>query len=504
MSENNSSISVTKDDMSRDISLLYGASTTVLRIEYDKMKRQLAIYQRQLDPLMADMQTVKAKIYANYDLSTLDEQFRPDRNMSTVPVQSYAAADTPVNGAHQSVSYDRDQMERRTPGLRELKNELDRINEQYKLLQDKIRTCTNRIKIIDAQIASNEQRKDGITSADMSANAIQQSRKTTLLFLYQIHVLYKKLTTDPTDKTGERRAYPTNDVKLTKDLMRYQQTFRAHALSFPELLSDPDPAKKLDLIDPGASINEIILSRQVAITQTASKDSKVVDANVTKYVTSLQTTLQDPLNSRGILRSSDPVIPSANAMSAYNTTYPVAMVNLFGATYHSAWTFPNIYKSVSDWWRKKVSQNYQGLPPCKTPELSDSDKAVAADKVKQDVADAAGEAVVVEKTQKATAAVTKPPKTLDEIKDLLNAEITQVKKVREYIVTATSTAIVSQKGGIDYTINGVHYTALLVSEESLYGSASSLEASLNGLIVKGSATSEQKDSILSDVGFPSA
>lgn len=489
MPENNCVTQLSVADVNRDLSFLQANNVTAFRIEYDKAQRKLAVLQKRKSDLAIMMGSIKARMYKNYSSEYVVSVLKPDLYQTVEPIQAYSSERYQKSGPHQSVSYDLHQLTQRVPGLLEMRKELDRVNGEYLYVQSQIRLYTVRMNMYKDKLTDNERRGTGITSQQLEADRAQQSRKTSLQYLYQVALMFRELSTDQNGK----RAYPQNDKKTMTDLYNLAKLFGSQAPSFPNLMTG-NP--RLDFNDPGCDGNLLLIQKQLTKVQISGK-TDLVEPEVDKFKNSLNTTIQDQRNSVGLFRRvTEP--PVGAKMAELNPTYSKAMVNVFGRVYVSSWTYPNLEGAARDWWVKQVAATNLGLPKCSPETPSASDTKITDQEVSKAAAVTAATSQIQASDAKAQTEVSKPSKTLAEVRAAVATEWPSTIRAlgESYQKRDNAKELTAEE---EWKINGVVFYSYCIGESGLLSAAARLQNTLTQMVLEGSATSDQQKTILDEV-----
>jgi len=463
-----------------------GNNVMALRVERDIIQRDLQVLQLEKQGLEQQVQATQQKFYNNLSLRDI-EDMKADRDMTVPPIQSFKNTNygfvAPV-----TESSDASKKAARLAGVETFQKKIKNLEDRYKEIQANIRNKTNRLEEINALLTKNENQGKGITAASMEKDRIARSRVASLLFLQNLSTTYYSMTSAPDANGVLVRNWPQFDVKSAQDLQTYRQLFGAHAASFPEF-RNTNGSSKLNLQDPGDPANQGLIEGYLTLARVGAESSDI-DEKVNQYTKLLTATIANRNKSATFLRQNPAPPPSDTAMSQYNASYPIAMIKTFGKTYYTPYQLGSLKECVLDHLRGKYSDSFVGIPPCTpiTPEQAQKDARATV----QDVTVAKG----TEDYAKVTAtAVTTPATDADVLAAVSDLWPSTIKKSGD-AVAADNT---KPGAGMVFIIDGTNFMAYTPKQETLLSLVTDLVDSLNGLILNGKATEDQKKSILLNV-----
>jgi hypothetical protein len=352
--------------LNSNIDLSTGNQITLLRTAKENCETSLVNNARKLDQLRYEESLIKTNIYNLYEQYAIDNNFKAGAATTLDPNQSSNFTDVNVSGPNQAIHYNLALMEYNQPGLKELKTSLDNIDHKINTLNDKIKEDQAKLKDINAKLDS----ANGVKQQDLANDKIATSIYAYENLLFQLSKQYRILTTDAS--TG-KRGYPSNDEKLTKDVVGLLKAFKATALSLPALTT------KLDFSDPGSDANQKILSDAIGFLLKVNKinNNEIFkqDTKTANYIAQIQAVAQDPGASQNILRRNVPAAPTGNSFAEVSASYSKTNQTLYVNYFKIGFKTKNALESVLQRMKTNQSKTYLGLPPCEPPVQTDAEAA---------------------------------------------------------------------------------------------------------------------------------
>jgi hypothetical protein len=389
---------VSKDVINGVLNLASSNNVMVLRVNKERIEKRLPILEKTLEDLKISDQRNRSDI--DKAVSAINAENQAGTNVTIEPIQATSFYSLDINGPEQSVHHNMSQVLDKYPGLRALSKESDRINYYISYYMSVIRNYKQEYEKITAILNANTQKNSGVKSSDIETDRLERSVYSSALYLYLLAQQYRKFTTN-----GKTRGYPDNDLKLTRDLLLIRDTFKAHALSFPDIYPS------LNLLDPGDDATIKILAAYVEqIRSAVSLDVVPIEAKVKKYMDNLNATMQSPTASKGIIKRSIPGAPSENSMATATKTYSNFHVNFLGGLYPIDFQIPSLLDSAKKLLQKKISRTYEGLPPCNPIVFTPADTKQQAINNQQAKNEATASKTFNDNLAKTPTTATQPPK----------------------------------------------------------------------------------------------
>jgi len=405
--DENQILSTTTRDIERLEKLVVGNTVRNLRIAQKRVNRRLLIFQRRLIELRNNESIIKARIYNNADMVTLQKDFLSGQKTRVNPQQSYESQQIAPD-PHHAVSYDKFNITSTIEGIKELDSELNRINTEIKIVERQVERYETLQKNIDDRLEAAEESEDTQknlidktvgrvlppTPEDLKQDEISRAEIANVSLLYRLSVYYAEMSekyNQEGEKTGERAFGDEN--KLPKNLLMIRQIFWAHAQSFSEFI-DEDSRDKLNFNDPGDVKNQNTLFYHTQGKRYTAENSKT-SVGVDRYMRDLKNVTNDTTISRGIERKPDPTLPISESLNAKTESYPATAIRL-GDKYLGSFELPTFTKAIKKWFKNKNEQLYYNLPICpnKTTEFeTSSDTKISAYNAVQKELIAKGEAL---------------------------------------------------------------------------------------------------------------
>lgn len=370
MSESSQITQTTKDDLKRLEDLVTGNYVRSLRVAQKRINRRIIMFERRLIELYNNEKIIKARIYNNADMITIQKNYPSGKNTRVNPVQSFDPQNV-AKDPHHAISYDKYNLTKVEEGVKELDAEINRINKEIMMVQAQLNEYTKKKEIIAKELKEAEEKKntkDNLidktvgrilppTPEDLKQDEISRAEIANRLLLYNLSYYYYEMSYVP--ETNERK-YP-DEKKLPQNLLMIRQIFWAHAQPFPEYINEGSD-KKLNFDDPGSQENRDKLSKDTEVQRIVAENTKT-SLQIDRYMRDLRNVSNDTTISIGVERKPDPTLPASESLREQTVSYPAAALRL-GDFYVGSFELPTFTDSIKKWWKKKNEQLYYNLPIC--------------------------------------------------------------------------------------------------------------------------------------------
>lgn len=156
MADTSSPLVTSSEDINRITEIAAANSVTAIRISKDMIERRLPILQRRLSDLRYNEGLIKARFYNDKNLLIIEQKYKADAKVTVKPIQGMAEVEVDITGPHHSVAFDQNSIDRRQVGLIELKKEIEKINNEIKVVESQIRDYTKVLNDIQKRLDFND------------------------------------------------------------------------------------------------------------------------------------------------------------------------------------------------------------------------------------------------------------------------------------------------------------------------------------------------------------